>query len=47
MLKLQKKINLTMGDIKKMRRRVYDMKWGVRFGGDYVIHATKKEEDEK
>lgn len=30
--------------IKKMRKRVYDMKWGLRFGGDYVIHASKIEQ---
>jgi len=38
------------GHIKRLRKRIYDTKWGVRFGGDYVIHAVRtdyKEDDDE
>lgn len=34
-------------DIKRMRKRIYDMKWGTRFGSDYVIHATRIDPDDE
>jgi len=46
--KLEFITNLQLADamaahIKRLRKKVYSLKWGVRFGSDYVISATKIE----